>query len=235
MVYKKLQRNFPQLEKAKFAESWTHRRVGSEVFHQLHFDSENEGRTDNGILNNPLLTVVLFLECDEERHAPTLISEQTPEIMGDGPSYDSAGGYVVLPTENSCCCFEGNLLHGVLPAQFDSSSFQSESDSRGKHMKMRHTLMVSFWESLQQFHNGKKKNDKLVGIELKRDGKEAEAWAGPIFSADEQAKISVSRDAGENSPALLRAERLLRLDRVWERLPGSNEGDHVTYAEAWQY
>ena len=46
------------LSSAQFAELWTHKRPVTGGFHQLHFDSENEGI---GGVKNPVATMVLFL------------------------------------------------------------------------------------------------------------------------------------------------------------------------------
>lgn len=48
------ERSFPEVKEAKFVEWWAHRRPHSSG-HQMHFDSDNEGR---GGVRNPIVRCV---------------------------------------------------------------------------------------------------------------------------------------------------------------------------------
>jgi len=119
---------FPSVTKAKLCEWWTHRRPHS-AYHQLHFDSDNEGI--NG-LRNPVLTVVLFLS--DGAGGPTLVTNQEKDSVHK--TYHTAHGWICYPKENRMIAFP-NYLHGVLPGKGNVSS----------EIK-RHTLMLSFWEDV---------------------------------------------------------------------------------------
>ncbi|CAD7939482.1 unnamed protein product [Amoebophrya sp. A25] len=62
---KRLEHFASQLQRVRYAETWTHRRshLG---YHQLHVDSKDEGQVLNpetGKVENPIATFVLFLQC----------------------------------------------------------------------------------------------------------------------------------------------------------------------------
>lgn len=119
---------FPEAKKARFAEWWAHCRPHSSG-HQLHFDSDNEGR--GGIIKNPIVSSVLYLSYSIG--GPTLVTTQafTDQKLAEK-------GWFVFPKENRYALFRGNVLHGVIPGR-------SFSTDPGKH---RVTFMVAFWEDI---------------------------------------------------------------------------------------
>lgn len=55
------ERSFPEVKEAKFVEWWAHRRPHSSG-HQMHFDSDNEGR---GGVRNPIVRCVAAADKDK--------------------------------------------------------------------------------------------------------------------------------------------------------------------------
>ena len=157
----------PELAHAKHVEIWTHRRPRT-AYHQMHFDSENEGI---GGAKNPIATFVLFLNDgrdaaggDEEHHqgtksrgrrgspfSPTLITDQALGHVTE--TLHSAKAYLVFPKSNRAVCFRGNLLHGVIPGRV--SVGEDPSIMRGTTNENieepRATLMFSFWKELTSY------------------------------------------------------------------------------------
>ena len=107
---------------------WAHRRPHASG-HQLHFDSDNEGR---GGVRNPLVSTVLYLS-DEGCGGPTLVTDQ--HIDGDALAQT---GWMAFPKENRLVIFDGAVLHGVIPGRgFVESS------------KTRTTLMIALWDDIR--------------------------------------------------------------------------------------
>jgi hypothetical protein len=95
---------YPEARNAKFAEWWAHCRPHPHG-HQLHFDSDDEGRVrNNGKPRHPIVGSVLYLEGDIG--GPTLVTNQR---LGD-PLADH--GWLVYPKENRYVVFRGSVLHG---------------------------------------------------------------------------------------------------------------------------
>ena len=120
--------HFGGASEAKYAEIWAHRRPHSSG-HQLHFDSDDEGR---GGVRNPLVSTVLYLS-DEGCGGPTLVTDQ--HIDGDALAQQ---GWLAFPKENRLVIFDGAVLHGVIPG-------------RGyvNNARTRTTLMVALWDEIQ--------------------------------------------------------------------------------------
>ena len=128
LIVNKTEEHFGGVEDAKYAELWAHRRPHASG-HQLHFDSDNEGR---GGVRNPLVSTVLYLS-DEGCGGPTLVTDQHI----DGESLAQTG-WVAFPKKNRLVIFDGAVLHGVIPG-------------RGyvNHEKSRTTLMVALWDDIR--------------------------------------------------------------------------------------
>ncbi|CAM9323791.1 unnamed protein product [Scytosiphon promiscuus] len=105
-VRKLAERSFPDVKEAKFVEWWAHRRPHSSG-HQMHFDSDNEGR---GGVRNPIVSVVVYVTGDVG--GPTLVTTQrlTSKRLADR-------GWIVHPRVNRVCMFDGGVLHGVIPGR----------------------------------------------------------------------------------------------------------------------
>lgn len=118
--------HFPQVRGAKYAEWWAHNRPHSNG-HSLHFDyvlgKDGESR-------HPLVSCISFL--DASCGGPTLVLDQTMsnEIC--------QSGRLLVPKANRLACFNGNLLHCVLPG----AGLVPGGDSG----KRRTTFMVAFYK-----------------------------------------------------------------------------------------
>ncbi|KAJ3126883.1 hypothetical protein HK098_007017 [Nowakowskiella sp. JEL0407] len=129
---------FPQAADAKYAEWWAHNRPHHHG-HQLHFDSDNEGKTrQGGKPRHPIVSSVLYLEdgfdvgSGTSVGGPTLVTNQR---LGD-PLADR--GWLVYPKKNRYAVFDGSVLHGVIPGWGAPSHFS----------KRRITFMVAFWKEV---------------------------------------------------------------------------------------
>ncbi|KAJ3101500.1 hypothetical protein HDU97_001315 [Phlyctochytrium planicorne] len=141
-------RMFPEARNARYAEWWAHCRPHCDG-HQLHFDSDDEGRErmGDGRPHHPIVSSVLYLtdggvdidgmEDDDEDASgvlggPTLVTNQR---IGDGLA---DRGWLVFPKVNRYTVFDGSVLHGVVPG-------------RGvwpNHLDRRVTFMVAFWDDI---------------------------------------------------------------------------------------
>lgn len=114
----------PVLSTCGFVELWAHNRPHA-TGHQLHFDSDNEGR-DN--LRHPAVSTILYLSPEG---GPSLITNQrhTSKSL-------ATMGCCMLPKLNRLVAFDGRVLHGVIPGKGVSST-------------RRVTLMLAFWKQIQ--------------------------------------------------------------------------------------
>ena len=87
-------------------EWWAHNRPHPSG-HQLHFDSDNEGQ--DGV-RNPIVTSVCYLS--QGVGGPTLITD----MHIDDKSL-ACQGWLVYPKINRFVVFDGQVLHGVIPAR----------------------------------------------------------------------------------------------------------------------
>jgi hypothetical protein len=140
LVWSVARRAFPAAEKARSAEWWAHRRVGSGG-HQMHFDSKDEGRarsmTNRGVSRvpeNPICSAVVFVA--GETGGPTLVTDQTA-----GGKRLATRGWMATPKTGRVVVFRGDAFHGVIPGRVGGDG------RRGGERRERHrvTLMVAFW------------------------------------------------------------------------------------------
>ena len=114
-------------EVPKYAEIWAHHRPHCSG-HQLHFDSDNEGR---GEVKHPLVSSIIYLS-DEGCGGPSLITDQR---LGD--TQLAQNGWLTHPKKNRLVLFDGSVLHGVIPGR---------GYVGGRH---RVTLMVALWKDIR--------------------------------------------------------------------------------------
>ena len=124
-VARMMRRDIPGARAAKYAEWWAHRRPHTHT-HQLHFDSDNEGK---GGVRNPLANCIIFLSSSAVG-GPTLVTSQH-----HGAKELSQLGWFVHPNENRIVAYPASVLHGVLPGR----GVPGSTDER------RVTLMVALW------------------------------------------------------------------------------------------
>jgi len=155
--------DFPAIKDTKYIEWWAHCRehAGS---HQLHFDSDDEGRTQ---VLNPIVSCVLYL--NGGTGGPTLVTDQALTSRNLATK-----GWICPPKKNRMCMFRGDLLHGVTPGQSDNELISSHD--------RRVTLMIAFWSDL------KIRNAPGFGSSRAHPGNESNIpWAKPLNSSIENA------------------------------------------------
>lgn len=118
----------PASAAATAVEWWAHCRPHGSG-HQLHFDSADEGAGAGGP-QHPFVSTVLFL--DASCGGPTLVTPQ--RRSGPGATL-AATGWLAHGREGRLVCFDGGVLHGVLPGR-------GPTPQPGVR---RVTLMVALW------------------------------------------------------------------------------------------
>ena len=128
-----IRNKFPCLQKdAKYVELWAHNRPHASG-HQLHFDSDDEGR--GGVIKNPIVSTILYLnnssssssnnnnnnegedeEGGEEEElvvgGPSLVTNQTLQSKTLATQ-----GWLAHPRSKRLVVFDGRVLHGVVPGK----------------------------------------------------------------------------------------------------------------------
>ena len=136
---------FPKVKKATVGEWWVHKRSHGSG-HQLHFDSENEGRGGISALHHPIVSCVLVIDGDSTCGGPTLVTNQK---RGDGTL--ATEGWLLFPRRNRLLMFDGSLLHGVIPGRpfsRDELEMLGEIEENSHAPRKRVTFMVGFWDSV---------------------------------------------------------------------------------------
>jgi hypothetical protein len=121
---------FPKVKDCSAAEWWCHCRPHASG-HQLHFDSDDEGR---GGVRNPVCSTVLVLT-EGGVGGETLVTSQSATSRTLCET-----GWLCQGQRNRLLAFKGNLLHGVVPG--------GGCDALHKTGR-RITFMVAFWKSIQ--------------------------------------------------------------------------------------
>ncbi len=124
-----LQAKFPQLAQTHYVELWAHNRPHASG-HQLHFDSDDEGR--GGEIRNPVCSTILYLTSDGcTAGGPSLVTNQRLSSQ-----HLASKGWLAHPKSRRLVTFDGGVLHGVIPG-------------KGVHTGRRVTLMMAFWKNIQ--------------------------------------------------------------------------------------
>lgn len=133
-----LRAKFPQLAQAQLVELWAHNRPHASG-HQLHFDSDDEGR--GGTIRNPVCSTILYLTSTSDNDG-----EDTNQTTAGGPSLVTnqrlasqqlaTKGWLAHPKSRRLVVFDGSVLHGVIPG-------------KGVNSGRRVTLMMAFWKHIQ--------------------------------------------------------------------------------------
>jgi len=124
---------FPAVKEAKYAEMWAHNRPHASG-HQLHFDSDDEGRGD--VIKNPIISTVIYLS--DDCGGPSLVTNQ-PFSSGPSEMTLATHGWLSYPQRGRLVAFDGKLLHGVIPGKGTAASLESR----------RVTLMIALWKDLK--------------------------------------------------------------------------------------
>lgn len=129
-----LQAKFPELPQTRYVEMWAHNRPHASG-HQLHFDSDDEGR---GGVRNPVCSTILYLSNDENNSSmsrmvggPSLVTNQRLSSTSLATK-----GWLAHPKPLRLVAFDGRVLHGVIPG-------------KGVQIGRRTTLMMAFWKNIE--------------------------------------------------------------------------------------
>eukprot|EP00935_MAST-01C_sp_MAST-1C-sp1_P000847 g847.t1 len=149
----------PRVKAARFVEWWAHSRPHSNG-HKLHFDYVSDG--SDRPPRHPIISTVTFLTAGVG--GPTLITDQRAcedeerkglvkaNEKGEGRGEEDKGtaqvakatvstkGWLVAPAANRLVCFDGSLLHCVLPGAGPAPRVDPDPGAR------RLTFMAAFWE-----------------------------------------------------------------------------------------
>jgi hypothetical protein len=159
-IIRTLQKNIaefmPEIMECSAAEWWCHCRPHASG-HQLHFDSDDEGR---GGVRNPVASCVFSLT--EGVGGETLVTTQTATAA----SLASKDGWVCQGKRNRLLAFRGNLLHGVVPGRATKSSHDTAR---------RITFMVAFWKDIRV------QDDEGPGSARPFSRVQNEEWAKPLM------------------------------------------------------
>eukprot|EP01063_Lacrimia_lanifica_P012822 TRINITY_DN1952_c0_g2_i1.p1 TRINITY_DN1952_c0_g2~~TRINITY_DN1952_c0_g2_i1.p1 ORF type:complete len:505 (+),score=177.32 TRINITY_DN1952_c0_g2_i1:64-1578(+) len=124
-VWELMMKDIPNAKNAKYAEWWAHCRPHHDA-HQLHFDSDNEGK---GGVRNPIANCIIFLT--EGCGGPTMVTTHR-----HGATKLANTGFLVYPKTNRIVAYPANVLHGVIPGR-------GVAPDGGK--ARRTTLMIALW------------------------------------------------------------------------------------------
>lgn len=149
------------------AEWWCHCRPHSSG-HQLHFDSDDEGR---GGVRNPIASSVLSLT-QKSIGGETLVTSQST----NDTTLCSENGWLCEGKVNRLVAFKGDLLHGVVPGSgVDESHFEGR----------RITFMVAFWETIRI------QDEEGPGAARPVSRVENQEWAKPLM---EECNVDYTKD-----------------------------------------
>jgi len=200
--------HFPALRAARYVEWWCHRRPPGGA-HQLHFDSDDEGR---GVrLRHPLVSTVLYLD---DVGGPTLLTRQA---AADTKVLKQEGGHLVFPKKGRVLAFRGDLLHAVLPA------LPAPRDAR----KRRTTLMMAFWTDLNTLRPFRRDTlgASAVTFPNKHEATRTD-WLRPFFPANTTTTTVVlaptnddDDDDGGVGKRQQRTDRVATCPALWAPLP----------------
>jgi hypothetical protein len=238
------------LREAKFCEIWAHNRPHFSG-HQLHFDSDNEGR--DGI-RHPLATCVYVVSESEECGGPTLVTTQK---LGDVKMAEK--GWLCFPKPNRVFMFESAFLHGVIPghleAMIDAKNKNSEHDSttttvtiskeknsisssKNNNNLRRVTLMLAFWKEIEVRRNEKGAGAARPLPSLDSDeGKSKAAWLKTLLSKSNNQHHHHQQSENQQQQFQLRSPP--PLTHVWvdvkNNQPWPKHAPIVSYEQAFQY
>lgn len=128
---------FPAAAEATAAEWWAHCRPHA-AGHQMHFDSDDEGK--GGVIRHPICSAVVFVTGGVG--GPTLVTNQT-----DASKRLADAGWLVGPREGRICVFDGDMLHGVLPGRGICPANADDADESADPRRI--TLMIAFWRDVE--------------------------------------------------------------------------------------
>jgi hypothetical protein len=177
---------FPDVNECKYCEWWAHCRPHSSG-HQLHFDSDDEGR--DGV-RNPVCSTVINLSSDDGMGGETLVTTQT----SSGRAL-ATKGWLCSNKRNRLLVFRGDLLHGVVPGPrvaaraTDDIVLTKEEAREGRRV----TFMVAFWKDIriqdEEGHGSARPFSRVAG----------EEWAKPLVDVvddgEKEGRVGKAKDS----------------------------------------
>lgn len=216
---------FPSLRRdARYVELWAHNRPHASG-HQLHFDSDDEGRSrqQGGFPNHPICSTVLNVSSHSRVGGPTLVTNQrlrNPETT----HLKSVRGWLVPSTPSRLVCFDGSVLHGVIPGK--GVIPQTQSTAPGAPMPRRVTLMMAFWKDIRvRKGSGPGSARPWPSPKASLDVKLPD-WANELNRSDvflEGSSLSVSSQTDTERTSIQNQPRaqIIPVPRVYELLDGT--------------
>lgn len=137
---------------ATYCEMWAHNRPGS-TGHQLHWDTDNEGR-DATSIRHPIATAIVCLHPGSGLlcgGGPTFVTHQR---LAATTTSAISNGWLVCPTTNRLILMDGRVLHGVVPGKLSNGgggggNCDSRDGADGNRSSHRVTVMLAFWKRIR--------------------------------------------------------------------------------------
>ena len=190
-----VQHQFPTLrQNTHYVELWAHNRPHASG-HQLHFDSDDEGRTTDDdehgpqrYPRHPLVSTVLYVSTENDVGGPTLVTDQrlrNPTTRSLG----SVQGWLVPSKPSRLVCFDGGVLHGVVPGKGVVPSCPSDDPEGGERRPRRVSVMMAFWKHIEVREGSGPGSARLwptpstIGTTLRNKHKKLKSSLGSSFSS----------------------------------------------------
>lgn len=197
--------HFPDVMDCTAAEWWAHCRPHSSG-HQLHFDSDDEGRRG---VRNPVCSTVTNLSTHTSG-GETLVTTQTSK----GTSL-ATNGWLCTNRPNRLLTFRGDLLHGVVPGP---------GIGPGNIDVKRITFMVAFWKRIRI------QDDPGPGAARPFSRVKEESWAAPLME-----KVSASKHNHDEMKCRPALDCFFEVP-VWEDIDlQRNEDDGMSLRQVKKY
>ncbi len=213
---------FPNLRRdARYIEMWAHNRPHASG-HQLHFDSDDEGRSrQQGFPNHPICSFVLNVSSHTRVGGPTLVTNQrlqNPETT----HLQGVRGWLVPSRPSRLVCFDGSVLHGVIPGKGCIPQLQEEDMGELSNPR-RVTLMMAFWRDIK-VRKGSGPGSARPWPSPEASSDELPVWAKELNRTDVYSEGSSSSKI--HAPTTMRRKHLehtqiIPVQRVYELLDGS--------------
>ena len=235
---KEVEEKFASLRRdARYVEMWAHNRPHASG-HQLHFDSDDEGRSrQQGFPNHPICSFVLNVSSHARVGGPTLVTNQrlrNPETT----NLQGVRGWLVPSRPSRLVCFDGSVLHGVIPGK--GCIPEPLEDEIGNFPAPRRvTLMMAFWKEIKvRQGDGPGSARPWPSSEGCLD-KELPAWAKEMNRTDVYSEGSSNLSSpAPTSTNQSQCTQIIPIQRVYELFDGSSvpkyhidesSGDEVYY------
>ena len=199
---------------------WAHNRPHASG-HQLHFDSDDEGRSrQQGFPNHPICSFVLNVSSNTRVGGPTLVTNQrlrNPETT----HLQGVRGWLVPSRPSRLVCFDGSVLHGVIPGKGCIPQLQEEDMGELSNPR-RVTLMMAFWKDIK-VRKGSGPGSARPWPSPEASPDELPVWAKELNRTDVYSEGSSSSTV--HTPTTRRKHlehtQIIPVQRVYELLDGS--------------